>query len=155
MEKIVSLGAVRERTGSLAQQAFALMGRSPMMTLHTGESNDDVCCCIRMQAAGAGCWVGIVSDRSVFSDRIRMGMTPSFTVYPHSDVATVCGNATVRLLGRADALGEFAPAVQDAAAQLLREQPFTLRDAVIVEVTPGSVQVVDEDRVALGSVPRT
>ncbi len=156
MKKVVSLSAVRsERSGSLAQQAFALMGRTPMMTLRTGEAADDACCCLRMQAADTGAWIGIVSDHSVFSDRIRMGMAPTFIVYPQAGVATVCGDASVRLLGRTDALESLDADVKSAAETLLSAQPFDLKDAVIVEVRPGSVQVVAEEEEAMGSVPRT
>lgn len=131
------------------------MGRTPMMTLRTGESADDACCCLRMRAAATGQWIGIVSDRSVFSDRIRMGMAPTFIVYPQADVATVCGEATVRLLGRTDAIESMEPAVRAAAEELMQAQPFALKNAVIVEVRPGSVQVVAEEDDAVGSIPRT
>lgn len=134
-------------SGSPASRAAALLGDNPTLTFVADEATPDSCCTLRMVRHGA-VWVGVVSDRALFADRVRMGMTPRFTK-GDADVVTVAGSAVTRLLGR---LPTLSAELQTLVQPLLG--PWGGEDAVVVEITPSSLVLVsDED--GPGSIPRT
>lgn len=130
-----------------ASRAAALLGDHPTLTFVADEATPDSCCTLRMVRHGM-VWVGVVSDRALFADRVRMGMTPHFTK-GDADVVTVAGTSVTRLLGRVQGLS----AEMQALVQPLLG-PWGGEDAVVVEITPSSLVLVsDED--GPGSIPRT
>ena len=125
----------------------ALLGDRPTLTFAADEAAPDSCCTIRLVRHGA-VWLGVVADSAVFADRVRMGMVPRF-VKGDADVVAVAGVAKTRLLGRVGAMG---PEVVARVAPLLG--PWDTSDAIVVEISPESLVVVDDED-APGAVPRT
>ena len=130
-----------------AARAAALLGDRPTLTLSADENAPDSCCTVRLVRHGA-VWLGVIADNAIFADRVRMGMVPRF-VKGDVDVDAVAGVARTRLLGRVSAAG---PELALAIAPLLG--PWGDADAIVIEVSPESLVVVDDDS-APGSVPRT
>lgn len=130
-----------------SSRAAALLGDTPTLTFVADEAAPDSCCTLRLVRHGA-VWLGVVSDRAVFADRVRMGMVPRW-VTGNADVVAVAGVAVTRLLGRFSAL----PAELQVVVQPL-VGPWGSDDAVVVEISPASLVVVDDEAVP-GSIPRT
>ena len=128
-------------------RAVALLGERPTLTLSADENAPDSCCTVALVRHGA-VWLGVVADNAIFADRVRMGMVPRF-VKGDADVVAVAGVARTRLLGR---LAAVRPEVAAAVSGLVG--PWGGRGAIVIEVTPESLVVVDDDS-APGSVPRT
>ena len=129
-------------------RAAALLGDSPTITFVADAASPDACCMVRMVRTGDACWVGVVDDHSVFAEGVRMGMTPRF-VSGDARVHAVVGTARARLLGRFD---DATADVRRALAAVIG--PWSTKDAVIVEVRPEGLAVVD-DEAAGGPVPQT
>ena len=122
-------------------RARALLGERPLVTLV--DANDpDMCLSVKLVRAGAA-FIGIVDDHAAFLDRVRMGLKPAFVVHHEGQTPTITGELDVRILDK-----------HDAAALLLAEQPFGRARAVIIEVVPRSLAIVEEGA-AIGAVPRT
>jgi hypothetical protein len=132
-------------TGAVGR-AQALLGDAPTMTLIGDAGFPDACCTARLVRFGA-VWLGMVSDRAAFADRVRMGMVPRF-LFGDASVVTVSGVAKTRVLGR---IGSCSAEVQAALAPLVG--PWGAGDAVVIEVAPEGL-IVDVDD-AIGIVPRT
>ncbi len=128
-------------------RAAALLGDRPTLTLSADENTPDSCCTVRLARHGS-VWLGVIADNAIFADRVRMGMVPRF-VKGDADVVAVAGIARTRLLGRVSAA---APEIAAIVAGLLG--PWDSRDAIVIEISPQSLVVVDDDS-APGSVPRT
>lgn len=131
---------------SFPSRAAALLGDAPTLTFVADEAAPDSCCTLRLVRFG-DVWVGVVSDRALFADRVRMGMTPHFTK-GDANVVAVAGVGATRLLGRCDAV---AADLRAAVEPLLG--PWGAGDAVVVEVSPSSLVVVGDEEP--GAVPRT
>jgi len=129
-------------------RAAALLGDTPTITLAADASAPDCCCTVRTVRRGDGTWVGVVDDRSVFADRVRMGMTPRF-VAGDARVHAVVGTARARLLGRLDAASDDLRRALDAVVG-----PWPVGDAVVVELCPESLGVIDDEAPG-GPVPQT
>jgi hypothetical protein len=129
-------------------RAAALLGPQPTMTFVADAAVPDACCTLRMVRVADGAWVGIVDDRSTFADRVRMGLTPRF-VAGDARVHAVVGTARARLLGRFD---DVTDDVRRALSPVVG--PWSTADAVVVEVRPESLGVVD-DEVPGGVIPQT
>ena len=117
------------------------------MTLVADQAAPDSCCTARLVRRG-DVWLGIVSDHSILADRVRMGLVPRFFVGDGA-VVTVSGIARTRVLGRVGAVGNDIAGV---VATLLG--PWGAADAVVIEVSPEALVVVDDED-AIGAVPRT
>lgn len=139
--------ALRLVPSSSPSRAAALLGDAPTLTFVADEAAPDVCCTMRLVRHGA-VWLGVVSDRALFADRVRMGMTPKFTK-GDAAVTAVSGVARARLLGRVD---DVSDDVRAAVASLVG--PWGKGDGVVLEVAPASLAVVDDEDVP-GAVPRT
>jgi hypothetical protein len=129
-------------------RAAALLGDAPTLTFVADGAAPDACCTVRMVRHGDGCWVGVVDDHSVFAEGVRMGMTPRF-VAGDARVHAVVGTARARLLGRFD---DASADVRRALAGIVG--PWPTREALVVEIHPESLAVVD-DEAAGGPVPQT
>jgi hypothetical protein len=129
-------------------RAAALLGETPTMTLAADASAPDCCCTVRTVRRGDGTWVGVVDDRSLFADRVRMGLTPRF-VAGDARVHAVVGTARARLLGRLDAVAADLRRALDSVVG-----PWPIGDAVVVELRPESLAVVDDEAPG-GPVPQT
>ncbi|HEY1097544.1 MAG TPA: hypothetical protein VGF99_01395 [Myxococcota bacterium] len=130
-----------------ANRAQALLGDTPTMTLVADQAAPDSCCTARLVRRGDA-WFGVVADRSVLADRVRMGLVPRFFV-GDADVVTVAGVARTRLLGRVNVVAADVAAV---VAGLIG--PWGAGDAVVIEVVPEALVVVD-DEAGAGAIPRT
>ena len=128
----------------LAGRAAALLGDTPTLTFVADEAAPDVCITLRLVRHGA-VWLGVVSDRALFADRVRMGMQPRF----ENDVAAVRGSAGVRVVGR---VADVAVDVKAAVKALVGV--YGSADDVVVEVNVAALAVVDDED-AVGAVPRT
>jgi hypothetical protein len=128
-------------------RAGALLGDSPRLTLVDG-NDPDTCLSVLLSRNGR-VWLGLVDDRAAILDRVRLGLVPRFVVHPDASTSTISGEATVRILGRADAVTD--PRVQ----ALVAVQPFGTAHAVAVEVTPRALVLEEEERAVTGAVPRT
>jgi hypothetical protein len=132
-------------------RAAALLGDAPTLSFVADAASPDACCTVRMvRVAGDGeaRWVGVVDDHSVFTEGVRMGMTPRF-VAGDARVHAVVGTARARLLGR------FADVAADVRRALLPVVgPWSTVDALVVEIRPEGLAVVD-DEAAGGPVPQT
>jgi hypothetical protein len=118
------------------------------LTFVADTATPDACCTVRTVRHGDGVWLGIVGDHSVFADRIRMGMTPRF-VSGDSRVHAVVGSARARLLCRFDeAAADLRRALQPVVG------PWPTGDAVVLEVRPESLGVIDDEAPG-GPVPQT
>lgn len=134
------------QTSSTAR-AHALLGARPTLSFVADDAQPDVCCTFSLVRQGAR-YLGVVSDKSLFADRVRMGMAPRFFLGDQHVVAAA-GHAACRVLGAVDAVSVD---VRAAVAGLVG--PYDVADAVVVEVVPDALAVVvDED--AAGAVPRT
>ncbi len=156
MNNVVNLHS-REQQAS--QRAGALLGGTPILTLHAKAGDDPARCSVKLRRTGTQGWIGILSDHSQFIDRVRMGVSARFVLVPTAEVATVCGDAKVDVLGRLDdeklesALSEEQ---QHALASLVAEQPFKVNDLVVVAVNPQTVEIEAYEEEPLGGgVPRT
>jgi hypothetical protein len=129
-------------------RAAALLGDAPTITFVADAANPDACCMVRMVRTGDACWVGIVDDHCAFADHVRMGMTPRF-VAGDARVHAVVGTARARLLGRLD---DASPDLRRVLAGVVG--PWPTGDAVVVEVRPEALGVVD-DEASGGPVPHT
>lgn len=138
--------ATASRPTSAAGRAQALLGDAPTLTLVGDPSDPDACCTARLVRRGE-VWLGVVSDRAAFTDRVRMGLVPHF-LFGDASVVTVSGTAQTRILGRVAAVTADIAAI---VAPLLG--PWGAGDAVVIEVRPEAL-VVDTDE-ATGIVPRT
>ena len=143
---LVSSPTPNDRLAAPARAA-ALLGDTPTLTLSADPNAPDSCCSVRFVRHHA-VWLGIISDNAIFADRVRMGMVPRF-VKGDADVVAVAGIARVRLLGRvAEASADLAAAV----ASLLG--PWDPSNAILLEVVPDALVVVDDDNNP-GAIPRT
>ncbi len=133
----------------LSSRAVALLGDTPTLTFVADEAAPDVCITLRLVRHGA-VWLGVVSDRALFADRVRMGMQPRF----ENDVAAVRGAAVVRVVGRVADFLQSAVAVDVKAAVAALVGVYGSADDVVVEVAPAALAVIDDED-AVGSVPRT
>jgi hypothetical protein len=143
--RLVTAAATARPTGAVGR-AQALLGDAPTLTLIGDPAAPDACCTARLVRRGE-VWLGVVSDRAAFTDRVRMGLTPHF-LFGDASVVTVSGTASTRILGR---VGAVAAEVAAVVAPLLG--PWGAGDAVVIEVRPEAL-VVDTDE-ATGIVPRT
>ena len=134
---------------SVAARAVALLGDTPTLTFVADEAAPDVCCTLRLVRRGER-FFGVVGDKSLFADRVRMGMRPRF----ENDVVAVRGAADVAVIGRVDALpaDRVSADVKDAIAALVGV--YGCADDVVVEVKVAALAVVDDEDFH-GAVPRT
>jgi len=129
-------------------RAAALLGDGPTLTFVADAAAPDACCTVRMVRHGDAAWVGVVDDRTAFADHVRMGMTPRF-VAGDARVHAVVGTARARLLGRLEDVGaDLRRALADVVG------PWPTGDAVVVEVRPEALGVVDDEAPG-GPVPQT
>jgi len=127
-------------------RAQALLGDSPTMTLIGDPAAPDACCTARLVRSGA-VWLGVVSDRAAFTDRVRMGLVPRF-LFGDASVVTVSGVAKTRVLGRH---ASCTADVQATVASLIG--PWGVGDAVVIEVSPEDLVVDADDAIVV--MPRT
>lgn len=140
-----------ERSERLGEpRALVLLGDAPLVTL-VDRNDPDTCLSVRLVRSGRS-WFGILDDRAALLDRVRMGLKPGFVVHHEASTPTISGELEIQILGRADGAGGTAPAV----AALLKDQPFGLARAVVVEVVPRglALEPLVEDA-PTGAVPRT
>jgi|GEM_PF-955281 len=140
------------------KRASALLGAAPVLTFHAKAGDDPARCSTRTLRVGEDQWVAILSDRSQFIDRVRMGVEARFVLAPAGEIATVCGDAKVRVLGRTtdEDLLKLDRDIRQGVMALLDEQAFDLRDQVVVSIQPETFEIeADDDELFKGGVPRT
>ncbi|MCP4503179.1 MAG: hypothetical protein GY822_24850 [Deltaproteobacteria bacterium] len=156
MNNVVNLHS-REQQAST--RAGALLGSTPILTLHAKAGDDPARCSVKLRRSGTQGWLGILSDRSQFIDRVRMGVSARFVLVPTAEVATVCGDAKIEVLGRVDDEKLTAALTDDqqtALTALIAEQPFQVNDLVVVAVNPQTIEIEAYDEEPQGGgVPRT
>ncbi len=154
MDKVVSISHAL-----FAKRAHALFGPTPMFTFQPDEGDRDTCVCVRLMPAGDSAWVGLLPDKAIFCDRVRIGMRPRFVVHKDAELPTVCGLAHVAVVGRVSDDGEphleDRPDLVDAVRALCARTPFLPEDAVVIEVRPDDVQVDAGESPVHGAIPRT
>ncbi|MFZ9888228.1 MAG: hypothetical protein ACO3JL_12070 [Myxococcota bacterium] len=151
-------GMHREGRATLNQRrAEALLGTHPTFTFEPPEADGTPCCAVRLVRGGTGEWFGLVRDRSVFAERVRLGVRPRFVVYHEGETPLVCGDADVRLGGRVHdpAVPTWSACQQEAISTLLGSFPFPADDLCLLQVKLGEVRVDDGDAPFYGAVPRT
>jgi hypothetical protein len=141
------------RLSGMPQRTAALLGKAPMITFDAEES----CCSVRLMPASGSLFVGLASDKAAFTDRVRLAggrLEADFVVHADARTPTVCGQARVRVLGRAtDA--NLAPEVAQVARELVASSPFGAEGQVVIGVEPLGVQIDERDSGIHGAVPRT
>ena len=152
MEKVISLASVT------AQRVQAIFGSKPMFTFQPDDGTDfESYCSVRLQHNVGDSWYGLVEDKALFTDRIRMGNRPKFVVHHNAETPTVCGQAEVSIVGRIskDHMPSLTENEQRVAHELMRAQAFSYRDAVLITVRPVDVQIDAGEAPVHGAIPRT
>jgi hypothetical protein len=144
--RLLEKTAEKTRSPGAMGRAQALLGETPTLTLVADPASPDACCMARFVRHG-DVWLGVVSDRAAFTDRVRMGFTPRF-LFGDASVVTVSGTAHAKILGRVAAV---SPDVAAAIAGVVG--PWGAGDGVVVAISPEEI-VVDTD-VSPAVLPRT
>ena len=134
-------------TALLERRTQALLGNAPTLTFVADPSDPGSALSATLVQSG-NAWFGLVPDQAAFTDRVRMGMTPRFSLHGDAGIPTVAGEAQVRVLGRPAVV---AAGIRDA---LLARDVFGSGDAVVIEVLPRVLHIDAEDD-GQGAVPRT
>jgi hypothetical protein len=141
------------------KRAQVMFGRDPMFTFQPDDGSDfESYCSIRLHQGAGESWFGLVEDKALFTDRIRMGNRPKFVVHYNAETPTVCGEAEVSIVGRvasSQMLKSLSGADQNAATELINTQIFGFRDAVLIQVKPVDVRIDEGESPVHGAIPRT
>jgi hypothetical protein len=140
----------------VTQRAQALLGDAPTLTFQCDGGDG---CSVRLVRARGGVWLGLAADRALFLERVRLGLRPRFVVHLDVDTPTLCGEASVHIVGRLGQAGAAPTGLVDDRASLIarmvEREPFGLEDLVVLEVTLHAIQLDDGEGAAHGAVPRT
>jgi hypothetical protein len=148
---------LNQRRRLQAERVEALLGRAPIFTFQPDPSDSDACCSIRVARAGGDAWLGLVRDHSVFAERVRMGMRPTFVVHHDGETPVVCGTADAKLRGRVAVSlpADLTESERDAVEDLRSGAGFSRDDLVIVELRLADVDIDDGEAPLHGAIPRT
>ena len=152
MADVVSL---EQRRGLMARRIEALLGVEPTVTLQPDPGDADVCCSVRLRAAGDGFWVGLVYDKSLLAERVRMGMRPVFVVHHDGETPVVSGGCEARLCGRATSPADLDERGRAAVGRLLHSWGLGDPELVVLRLRLVDVQVDDGEAPLHGALPRT
>lgn len=142
------------RLSGMPQRTAALLGKAPMLTFDAGECF----CSVRLKPANGFLFVGLASDNSAFTDRVRLAdgrLEVPFVVHADARTPTVRGTANVRVLGRSSDDASLSDEVAQIADELRATSPFGVDGLVIIGVEPVGVQIDERDAAVHGAVPIT
>ncbi len=154
MANVVSLD---DRRALTTRRAEALLGPLPTFTFQADAGDAGLCCSVRLTRGEGEDWLGVVRDHSLFAERVRMGTKPRFVVHHDGDTPVVCGDAEVKLRGRAraDELALLSERERAAVLTLLESHVGHADDLVVVAVRLADVRVDDGEAPVHGAIPRT
>lgn len=151
MAQVISLA---DRRAQEARRLSALLGEAPVLTLQADQGDADLCCSVRLLPGDDGCWVGLVRDKSLLADRVRMGAVPTFVQHADAETPVVAGRCEAMLCGRAANPDDLGPQSL-AAVERLRDQPLSCDDLVVLSLRLVDVRVDDGETPLSGAIPRT
>jgi hypothetical protein len=141
-----------------AERAMALLGRAPILTFMPDE-RDECCLSVRLAPAGRDVWVGLVGDKAILTERIRMGARPRFLTHHEGSTPTVCGDTEARVVGRVTSdgtlEGDLTGGVRAAALGLLDGQAFQPQSLAVIEFRLDGVRIDEGEGPSHGAIPRT
>lgn len=154
MADVVSLD---DRRALTTRRAEALLGPLPTFTFEPDPGDASLCCSVRLTRGDGEDWLGLVRDHSLFAERVRMGMKPRFVVHHDGETPVVCGEAEVKLKGRAraDDLARLPERERAAVLSLLESQRRYADELVVVAVRLTDVRIDDGEAPVHGAIPRT
>lgn len=154
MADVVSLENRRALTN---RRAEALLGPLPTFTFEPDPGDASLCCSVRLMRGEGDDWLGLVRDHGLFAERVRMGAKPRFVVHHDGEMPVVCGEAEVKLKGRAsgDELLSLSERERAAVLSLLDGQERFAEELVIVAVRLTDVRIDDGEAPVHGAIPRT
>lgn len=150
MADVVSLA---ERRALMARRVEALLGADPVVTLQADDA--DACCSVRLRPGDDGWWIGVVYDKSLLAERVRMSARPSFVVHPDGETPVVSGTCEARLCGRASDPVGLDERSHATLRRLLEASGLSDPDLVVLCVRLVEVKVDDGEAPLHGALPRT
>lgn len=140
-----------------SRRAEALLGPLPTFTFQPDPADASACCSLRLVRGDGDAWLGLARDHGLFAERVRMGMRPRFVVHHDGETPVVCGEAEVKVRGRAraDELAGLSDRERGAVLSLLARQAFPSEDLVVLAVRLTDVRVDDGEAPLHGAIPRT
>jgi len=147
--------SLTDRQTHETRRLSALLGQAPVLTLQPDEGDADLCYSVRLLPGDDGWWVGLVRDKSLLADRVRMGMRPSFVHHADGETPVVAGSCDARLCGRSAEPTDLGDGSLAAVAHLLRTHPFPSSDLVVLALRLVDVRIDDGESPLSGAIPRT
>jgi hypothetical protein len=147
--------SLAERRALMARRVEALLGADPIVTMQPDPGDADVCCSVRLRPTGDGWWLGLVLDKSLLAERVRMGMRPTFVVHPDGETPVVSGACEARLCGRAGAPSDLDERGLAALSRLAADSRLDDPELVVLVVRLVDVRVDDGEAPLHGALPRT
>jgi hypothetical protein len=115
--------------------------------------------CVRARATDDGRYLALLGETALLTDRFRLGDRARFVVHVDGETPTMCGTASVALIGRLGADGVISPELPRATATVARllveDAPFRVQGCVLVALAPDDVRIDEGDVPSHGAVPRT